>query len=252
MKCKYLLTSLLIILLSVGCNVKNQPTNIATAENVEKTEEKTTDIDRSVSQLELKTEALLIENAELKERINELEDVVSSEKEIEELNKKTNMKYKFLIDAVSASNEIDNSMVSEVEAINGIHIGDSMSDVLKNLGDNFELYLSDDGFDPVVSYNGISISIHEYYYTVTEIYVNSTGFVTKEGVQVGDNAKEVIKLYRENYDMNSDEKLYEEYPELLFDLGRNFILQFAIDTDELTDESIITRITLRNITYGEY
>lgn len=252
MKCKYLITSLLIILLSVGCNEKNQPIEIETTDNIEQTEDKRTDNDKVISELKSKNEKLLNENTELKERINELEDDVSNSNEAEELNNNNIDKCNFLIDVLTASNEIDNNMVSEVEAINGIHIGDSIRDVIKNLGKDFELQISDKGFDPILAYDGINISIHDYYYTVTEISVNASNFITKEGGQVGDNANDVIERYSQIYEMNIDEKLYEEYPELLFDLGGNFIVQFAIDTYKLTNESLITNITLRNIYYSEY
>ncbi len=36
-----------------------------------------------------------------------------------------------------------------------------------------------------------------------------------------------------------------------FDLGDNFVIQFDIDTEELTDESVIININIRNFYHGE-
>lgn len=146
----------------------------------------------------------------------------------------------------------DNACFScETESLGGINIGDSLGDIIKKLGSDFEVYFSDDGFEPVVSYDGISFSINENSFCITEIFTDMNKFETSIGVKVGDDAEVVFNMYRELYNSNEDGSIHPEYPKWVFDLGDNFVIQFDIDTEELTDESVIININIRNFYHGE-
>lgn len=218
-------------------------------------------------------EALEYEVTSLEENLNELikrEDenkrlISRYEKKIERLNEKhkkeilklenETFRYKqeatFWEEGINADFEGEPYLVFKAESIAGVHIGDTLNAVMKKFGNEFEVVFSDDGFEPVVKFDDFSVSVSEGNYCITEIYVSSEKYQTSLGVSVGDNAMEVIEKYKKLYKSNEDGSIHSDYPKWIFDLGEDYIIQFWIDTDELTKDSVITSINLRNLYHGD-
>jgi len=136
------------------------------------------------------------------------------------------------------------------ESIDNISLGDHISKVFSKFGENYTIYKNEHGI--TYGYDNTYFKVDKVSLTINELIVTKKGYKTSEGFQVGDNAKAVINYYKKLYKMNENKNLYPEYPETIFNLGDNYVIQFDIDTVELTDSSIIKKIILRNINYGEY
>jgi hypothetical protein len=136
------------------------------------------------------------------------------------------------------------------ESIGGIRLGDHITKTFSKFGHEYTIYKNERGL--AYGFDGAYLNLDKIGMTINEIAVDKRGYETVEGFQVGDNAKEVIEHYKILYEMNENESLFSEYPETIFDLGEGYIIRFDIDTEEITSESIITRIKLRNIYFGEY
>lgn len=136
------------------------------------------------------------------------------------------------------------------ESIDGICLGDHITKVFSKFGEQYTIYKSEHGM--TYGYDNTYFIVDMISLTINELIVTKRGHKTVEGFQVGDNAKDVVEHYKKLYKMNENETLYPEYPELIFNLGDDYIIQFDIDTDDLIDSSIIKRIILRNIYFGEY
>ncbi len=138
-----------------------------------------------------------------------------------------------------------------VESISDVKIGDSVEKAITQFGNDYVRYKTEIGWSYGFK-DSVFIGIDPISYTMKSIIVRAEGFNTKEGIQVGDNAKEAIELYKSKYRMNKDELLLKEYPESTFDLGKGYYLQIKFDTQELTDDSIITEILIFSISDGDY
>ena len=204
-------------------------------------------------------------NALMKREEEDKQLIANYEKKIERLNKEHKeeiweleneaFRYKqeanFWEHGISVDFEGEPELVFKAESIAGIHIGDTFKEVMEQFGNEFEVLFSDDGFEPVALFDNFSVSVSEENYCVTEVFVSSNKYQTSLGASVGDNAMEVINTYKESYQSNEDGSIDPEYPKWFFDLGENYVIQFWIDTDELTKDSVITRINLRNFYYGD-
>ena len=62
---------------------------------------------------------------------------------------------------------------------------------------------------------------------------------------------EVIDKYKKLYKSNEDGSIHSDYSKWIFDLGEDYIIEFWIDTDTLTKDSVITSINLRNLYHGD-
>lgn len=153
---------------------------------------------------------------------------------------------------VECLQEIEHSvpMTDDTESIAGICVGDIFEKAVVVWGTEYNKWNGPNAmgysfveFEAGVELDPISNSINN-------ISVSEPGFYTKEGIQVSDNAVDVLSLYANKYQQNTDEKLYEEHSEYIFKLNKdNYVIEFWIDTEELTDQSVITRMWLYNI-YG--
>jgi hypothetical protein len=218
-------------------------------------------------------EALEYEVTSLEENLNELikrEDenkrlISKYEKKIERLNEKhkkeiwelenETFRYKqeatFWEEGINVDFEGEPYLVFKGESIAGVHIGDTFNAVMKKFGNEFEVVFSDDGFEPVVKFDDFSVSVSEGNYCITELYVSSEKYQTSLGVSVGNNAMEVIDKYKKLYKSNEDGSIHSDYSKWIFDLGEDYIIEFWIDTDTLTKDSVITSINLRNLYHGD-
>ncbi len=143
------------------------------------------------------------------------------------------------------------SFVCDVESFADLRIGDTLSMAIDKYGRDFEVNFSDDGFEPIVAFEEVAFSINESNYCITELFLASDKYETHLGIKCGDNAIDSINRYSEVYKSNKDGSIHPEYPEWLFDLGDGYVIQFYLDTEELTESSIITRMNLRNFWHGE-
>lgn len=77
---------------------------------------------------------------------------------------------------------------------------------------------------------------------VWRLRTDSPKFTLKDGYKVGDNAKKVIKFYESKYKYSKDADGYW-YSKYTFDTG-DVHLEFLIDTEELSEKSIIKYIII--------
>ncbi len=202
--------------------------------------------------LENEVKDLMKKNSELEETISKIDEESSIDTQLDQsivLEKDKNI---FILDGIYNQQNTEADFKTDVEKINGIGLGSNMSVILEELGYEYELSYSDDGFDPRMIFDGMYISVFKDSSYVSDIFVNKEGHKTNEGIQVGDNALKVISLYKDLYQMNENGNLHPEYSELLFKLEGDFYIEFSIDTEKLDESSKIKTIKLYNIYYGEY
>jgi len=198
-----------------------------------------------IVELKSKNESLVKENSKLQDESNE--EIWNLQNESFQYMKSAT----FWEQGMRTSFKGEPYLVCKSESLASIHIGDTLGEVIEKYGNDFEVVFSDDGFEPVVVYDGVSLSIGESNYCVTELFLATNKYETSLGVRVGDNAVVAIDNYKELYRSNEDGSIHTEYPKWLFDLGEGYVIQFQIDTDELTENSVITSINLRNFYHGE-
>jgi hypothetical protein len=148
-------------------------------------------------------------------------------------------------------------LIDATEAVDGVHIGDTIDKAICSWGDDYSISrgpnLISFGFDRNLYDSGVFIGVNRIKNSITGITTRIPGYKTNEGIQVGDNAKEVISLYEQKYERNIDEKLYTDRSNYIFKLNdEDFIIEFGIDTEELIDESVIAEIAINNIYFGEW
>jgi hypothetical protein len=125
---------------------------------------------------------------------------------------------------------------SSVEAIGGIEIGNKVEKAISVFGDKISTYNGE--IACIYKLEDASININPISYTVDSIVVTSPGYMTNEGVEVGDDLQEVIKIYKEKYKMNENEVLYEEHPETIFKLDEHYVIQFSGKEGKVSSISI--------------
>jgi len=143
---------------------------------------------------------------------------------------------------------------NDKEAISDIVIGDITEKAIVQYGSRYDTYKSEQGWSYCFNKeNGYIVTVIDpISNTIKSIFVNASGFKTKEGFQVGDNAIEVIESYKSKYEMNSDQHLFSDRPESIFDLGDGYVIEFSYEPEELGKESFITYIYLYNIYDGDW
>ena len=139
----------------------------------------------------------------------------------------------------------------DIESISGVEIGDTVEKAMTHFGTDYTRCKSENGWSYGFK-DDIYIGVDPISNTVKSILVREKGYKTEENIQVGNNAKKAVELYKSKYEMNTDEHLLCEYPESVFDLEDGYYLQLNFDTEKLTDASIITEISLFNIHDGDY
>ncbi|KUO65813.1 MAG: hypothetical protein APF84_00725 [Gracilibacter sp. BRH_c7a] len=144
--------------------------------------------------------------------------------------------------------------VCNQEAISDIAIGDGLEKAIIQYGDDYEVYKSEFGINYAFNKKNRDVitQIDPMSFTVKAIIVNSSGYKTKENFQVGHNAIKVIESYKSKYEMNTDQQLFNDRPESTFDIGDGYVIEFNYEPKELGEESIITSISLYNITDGDW
>ncbi|GKX31645.1 hypothetical protein SH1V18_41250 [Vallitalea longa] len=119
--------------------------------------------------------------------------------------------------------------------IDDIKIGDMKEKVISQYGNDYAVIKDGNGY--LISYDGLDITIDSRLSRVMGIRTTKEGYSTKDGFSVGDNAIEVCRYYESIYKYD-----YREC--LCFDLGNMYMMQIQIDTEELNEKSMITRIDI--------
>ncbi|MCT4543765.1 MAG: hypothetical protein N4A63_09500 [Vallitalea sp.] len=125
---------------------------------------------------------------------------------------------------------------SSMESIGDIEVGDLVEEAILLFGRKHSTYKTELGLG--YDFDGGHIGIDPISYTINSIAVNSPGYKTKEGVQVGDNEADVIKLYKEKYKMNENQALYEEHSETIFQLDDGYVIEFKSENGIISSISI--------------
>lgn len=126
-------------------------------------------------------------------------------------------------------------------SIGGIHLGDTRTQVIDVLGNDYEESFEEEGGhfgEPyyILDYQeGIKIILGKDSGKVMQIDVTTPGMATDMGVEVGDKATDAIARYREKYSepesIHSGEKL-----EGWFEVGEGALVILDVDRD---DETIV-------------
>lgn len=164
--------------------------------------------------------------------------------------------------------EEDHANISVPIGIQGIHIGDVLEKSISILGieywdirgfdGNFIHYDENEGSESSFSLGkGIDIFYDSKTHSIWGIRFNAKKYYTTEGYGIGSNAVQTVEYYKSKYPMNGDvnfEKNADGYGEIesnigywSFDIGDNYILKLEINTEELTQDSIIIGIELMPI-----
>lgn len=149
---------------------------------------------------------------------------------------------------------IESSEIAYVESIGTFHLGDRIEKMIGVLDQDYEIksentcmYFFYDNPNQEVELNyRVGPTIEAFVsqdFRISYLRTDSPKYVLNSGFKVGDNANEVLQYYRNNY---NEEKSDFYYPtgEFEFRLSETEFVGFAIDTEELTNESIITWIGL--------
>lgn len=148
--------------------------------------------------------------------------------------------------------EVEHSapMRDDTESIAGIRVGDIFEKAVVAWGTEYSKWNGPNAMGYTFVEFEVGVDLDPIRNSINNISVREPGFYTNEGVQIGDNAVETLSLYANKYEQNTDEKLYDEHSEYIFKLNEdNYVIEFWIDTEELTEQSVIARMWLYNI-YG--
>ena len=99
---------------------------------------------------------------------------------------------------------------------------------------------------------GVDVFIDRQNKKVWGLRVEVEGYNTQDGYGVGSNALEACNYYKQLFTMNNENEIDKALKETSFDLGNGYFMEFALNTDKLNANSIITRISILPISslYG--
>ncbi|QRN84848.1 hypothetical protein JR334_07630 [Clostridia bacterium] len=153
--------------------------------------------------------------------------------------------------------EYSASLSDDTESIAGVKIGDIFEKAVVVWGDEYNKSNGPNMMGYSFGDEAVAgVDLDPIKNTIMSIFVRTKGFCTKEGVMVGDSAKEVMQIYEKKYERNVDGKLYEERSEYIFKLNDDgYVIEFRLNENDISYENlsdeIITSMSIYNIYVGD-
>lgn len=149
---------------------------------------------------------------------------------------------------------IESQEIKFVESIGTFHLGDRIEKMIGVLDQDFEIksentcmyFFYDDSNQEVELHYRVGPTIEAFVsqdFRIWYLRTDSPKYVLNSGFKVGDNAIEVLQYYRKNYN-EEESDFYYPTGRFQFRLSETEFIGFYIDTEELTNESVITWIGL--------